>query len=440
MWCLVLALGVTQPAVKPGWLSVARAIHATKMKPDHVLDAMPSIAASFEVSGGGVTPLSADCTGSQFSLSWQTKSYFKDDPEAERIRVKKSNPVGGGWSYEHMRDDTRRTPLYYAAIRKRLAEADEPLTVLDLGTGALALLALEAARAGAKKVYAIEHEPVSAKLARAAIAEAGFSGVIEVFEGYSTEVTLPEKVDVLISEVVGSMASEEGLYATIADAHARHVKRPTEPSSWIPYRSQTWGAPSSYALHYGLGRPDYDWFGMPGPPRIAADDAALQVLATPKLVEEIDFTDPHLPVSGQFPITPEGGVSFTIDAERLDANAAAYAEACTAEWGDDDEAEEADEEEEAEEAASFAAGLSTSLSGFAFWPRLVLDPEASIVVECRGEQGEPKPSSWGVLLPLLSERPLAIAAGETLVLKLAVHLEEGLESPPRYVMEGEWRR
>ena len=82
--------------------------------------------------------------------------------------------------------------------------------------------------------------------------------VVTVIEGKSTEVCLPERVDLLISEVVGSVASEEGLYATIADAHARHVKRPTDPRSWIPHRVQTLAAPCSYALHYALGLPAYD--------------------------------------------------------------------------------------------------------------------------------------------------------------------------------------
>ena len=41
------------------------------------------------------------------------------------------------------------------------------------------------------------------------------AGVIEVIEGYSTDVTLPEKVDLLVAEIVGDIASEEGLVAGI---------------------------------------------------------------------------------------------------------------------------------------------------------------------------------------------------------------------------------
>ena len=78
--------------------------------------------------------------------------------------------------------------------------------------------------------------------AREAVRAAGWSEVIEVIEGFSTEVTLPEKVDLVVSEIVGSVASEEGLYATTADAHARHVLRPTRADSWIPHTVETWSA------------------------------------------------------------------------------------------------------------------------------------------------------------------------------------------------------
>lgn len=126
-----------------------------------------------------------------FTLSWSTRPFF--DKAEWNFETK---------NHELMRDDTRRTPLYYAAIRSRLQQADSKLTLLDLGTGPFALLALEAARCGAKKVYAVEADPISAAKAREAVLAAGFSDVVEVVEGISTQLTLPEKVDVLISGAV----------------------------------------------------------------------------------------------------------------------------------------------------------------------------------------------------------------------------------------------
>ena len=94
-------------------------------------------------------------------------------------------------AYAAMRDDEGRTPLFERAIKDRLAGTDDQ-TVLDVGTGPFALLALIAARAGAKKVYAVEASPEAAKRARAAVAAANDvpRGVIEVVDGFSTEVNI----------------------------------------------------------------------------------------------------------------------------------------------------------------------------------------------------------------------------------------------------------
>ena len=89
--------------------------------------------------------------------------------------------------------------------------------VCDLGTGPYLLFAKAAAAAGARKVYAIEAVPGSQNKAREELAQLEAAdnsgvepGVIELVCGFSTDVELPEKVDILISEIAGSIASEEG--------------------------------------------------------------------------------------------------------------------------------------------------------------------------------------------------------------------------------------
>ena len=72
--------------------------------------------------------------------------------------------------YNAERDDTRRTPQFIKAIQERVRGRDG-LTVLDIGTGPFALFATVAARAGAKKVYAVEGNPEAADRARAFLAE-----------------------------------------------------------------------------------------------------------------------------------------------------------------------------------------------------------------------------------------------------------------------------
>jgi hypothetical protein len=87
-------------------------------------------------------------------------------------------------AYKAMADDARRTPLFEEAIRRRLRGNEGQLIVLDIGTGPFALLALMAARAGAKKVYAMEAHAEAARRARAAINRATDvpAGTVEVLE------------------------------------------------------------------------------------------------------------------------------------------------------------------------------------------------------------------------------------------------------------------
>ena len=90
--------------------------------------------------------LSATVVGSSVILrgrsvySWQTDSHF----DASKWLFQPSH-------YEEMRADENRTPLYYEAIRRRVTR---DTVVLDLGTGAQALLALEATHREAAKAGA----------------------------------------------------------------------------------------------------------------------------------------------------------------------------------------------------------------------------------------------------------------------------------------------
>ena len=123
--------------------------------------------------------------------------------------------------YAAMRDDRLRTDAYAAAITERVqnfqqnsqkhlqtsqqttseSEKTSKLkpnpygpVVLDLGTGPFALLATIAARAGARRVYALERTPQVAREATQFVRRAQLEEVISVIEGNSLEVTLPEKV------------------------------------------------------------------------------------------------------------------------------------------------------------------------------------------------------------------------------------------------------
>ena len=330
-------------------------------------------------------------------------------------------------AYKAMMDDERRTPLFERAIKERLAAMPDAV-VVDLGTGPFAVLALIAARAGARKVYAIEAIPAAAKRAREAVKKATDvpPGCIEILEGFSTAVSLPEKADLVVAEIVGSVASEEGMHATLRDAQARFLKRPHDPSSFIPTRCQTVAAPAAYALHYALGPPRYDWAKIAAEPvRLNCRDETLQLLSDPVLLEDIAFADPQLPPPGAWKPAGPQGLSFTIDGARIDANERTYREELRREGAKE------------EEARAVAAGAARALSGIALWPRLVLDPEGAIVVESRGPQGQTQKSHWQTVLPLMSAVPVMdpVAPGERFALDALILLGEAIDEPVRYELE-----
>ncbi|WP_432825005.1 50S ribosomal protein L11 methyltransferase [Dactylosporangium sp. CA-092794] len=140
------------------------------------------------------------------------------------------------------------------AYRSAIAAAAPGRTVLDIGTGRDALWAVAAARAGARHVYAIEAQPGAAAQARRAVAGHGLTGRITVIEARSTAVRLPEPAQVCVSEIIGNVASAEGVIAALADARRRLC---APDCVWIPARAQTWVAAVSWPASSAAGEPDH---------------------------------------------------------------------------------------------------------------------------------------------------------------------------------------
>lgn len=321
--------------------------------------------------------------------------------------------------YDAERDDTRRTPQFIQAIQERV-KSRPGLTVLDIGTGPFALFALVAARAGAKKVYAVEGNPEAAERARNTIAEQEDvpEGVIEVIEGFSTAVTLPEKVDLVCAEVVGAFATQENIVATMQDAQKRHMKDANNPQNYIPSVIQTWTAPVSYALHPVLAPPKFE--KLQGQPlTLNPRDRTLELISDPQVLEEINFAKP----------LPEGkqskSLSFKISRDRLRSNYDAYYEALTTK-----------EEVKSEDAKPLAIQTTKSFSGMAIWPRLILDPEAKILVESRGPNGEHQKSHWPTLLSLMSPFPVPVEPEDTLSITETSELSKDILVPVKYSFQG----
>ncbi len=137
-----------------------------------------------------------------------------------------------------MINDTGRNEVYRKAIEKAITPGD---IVLDIGTGS-GLLAMMAARAGAKRVIACELLQPMAEMARRIIARNGYDDIITVLSKQSNELVvgedLPEPASVVISEILDVSLIGEGVVPALRHA-TRHLIRPD--AKVIPAAARVWG-------------------------------------------------------------------------------------------------------------------------------------------------------------------------------------------------------
>ena len=115
--------------------------------------------------------------------------------------------------------DRVRTEAFRRAIDAVVRPGD---IVLDVGAGS-GILSLFAARAGAARVYAVERTTV-AVLAQELAVTNGVGDVVHVIQGDVTDVELPERVDVIVSEWLGGFGIDEGMLAPVIVARDRWLK------------------------------------------------------------------------------------------------------------------------------------------------------------------------------------------------------------------------
>lgn len=146
-------------------------------------------------------------------------------------------------NFAKMIRDQVRMQMYTEALRQAVKPG---AVVIDIGAGT-GIFALIACQLGARKVYAIDPNPLI-RLGEQMAAANGFADRIVFLQAYSTQLELPEQADVIVGDLRGQLPF---LYPNIAayhDARARFLK---PDGVLIPQRDQLYAAlvsaPDSYA-------------------------------------------------------------------------------------------------------------------------------------------------------------------------------------------------
>ena len=134
-----------------------------------------------------------------------------------------------------MLNDRERTAAFLTAIQETVRPGD---VVVDIGTGT-GILAIAAARAGARHVYAIESSSIG-QVANLMFEANGLASRITLLEGRSTHVELPEKADVLIGEIIRNAPLGERVLETFLDARTRFLK---PDARFVPEMLSIFGIP-----------------------------------------------------------------------------------------------------------------------------------------------------------------------------------------------------
>jgi len=136
--------------------------------------------------------------------------------------------------YGKMTSDRVRMSAYARALRESVRPDS---TVLDIGAGT-GIMSLLACKFGARKVIAIE--PGSAvHIAKELAAANGMADRIEFIRDVSTNVSLPERVDLIVSDLRGVLPLFRHHLPSIVDARERFL---TTTGQLIPRKDRLWVA------------------------------------------------------------------------------------------------------------------------------------------------------------------------------------------------------
>eukprot|EP00008_Paramoeba_atlantica_P003625 CAMPEP_0201487166 /NCGR_PEP_ID=MMETSP0151_2-20130828/11155_1 /ASSEMBLY_ACC=CAM_ASM_000257 /TAXON_ID=200890 /ORGANISM="Paramoeba atlantica, Strain 621/1 / CCAP 1560/9" /LENGTH=382 /DNA_ID=CAMNT_0047872149 /DNA_START=79 /DNA_END=1227 /DNA_ORIENTATION=- len=177
----------------------------------------PSSSSSSSRQVGWIPP-GADCSRNK-NLFGQDLDYHFWIPN--RLAEKSQALVEAVNDFHYaMMNDLNRNEFYQKALQK---EINDNSVVLEIGTGS-GLLAMLASKAGAKSVHAIEANRHMCQLAKINMERNKLTN-ITIINKLSTDVEceqdLPEKANVLLSEIIGTLLLGESALEYIADVRNR---------------------------------------------------------------------------------------------------------------------------------------------------------------------------------------------------------------------------
>ena len=180
--------------------------------------------------GEAVDRLEREAASTDFAPTMSVINILME--EGALVRPDTARGPTSGWAdpVEHARmlHDDRRTGDYLAALAEAVQPGD---VVLDLGTGS-GVLAIAAARAGARRVYAVEASDI-AEVATRIFSANGVEDTVRLLSGWSRQIELPEPADLLVTEIIGNEPLEEEILETTLDARRRLLK---PDARLIPHR------------------------------------------------------------------------------------------------------------------------------------------------------------------------------------------------------------
>lgn len=123
-----------------------------------------------------------------------------------------------------MMNEHKRNDAYYQAMQSAITP---DANVFEIGTGS-GLLAMMAAKLGAKRVTTCEAEQVIAEIAQQIVADNGYESIVTVIPKRSSDIIVgedfPERADILVSEILSSELLGENVLPSIEDAKRRFLK------------------------------------------------------------------------------------------------------------------------------------------------------------------------------------------------------------------------